>query len=157
MEDPSEDWLAPLVRDFQDRLTCGLYESIYRLNGNALDSLMRGQAHACVAGFIDLAELPVPLSVDDFLEAMRTAGPSQIQIRREGAVVHWDELHGGECVCPFVRRRVVRLHPKLCICGAHWVKHLFETVTGVPVAVETIETVATGAQSCRFRITLPAG
>ncbi len=97
------------------------------------------------------------MDLDSFLDAMRTAGPSQVEIRREGDVIHWTELHGGQCVCPFVRRRVIRLDPKLCICGAYWVKHLFETVANTPVEVETVETAATGAENCRFRITIKRG
>jgi hypothetical protein len=29
----------------------------------------------------------------------------------------WTELHEGECVCPHVRQGVIRLDPKLCLCG----------------------------------------
>ena len=148
------DWIQGLIRDYQDKLTCGLYEGIYRLEDGHLDALMQGQAHTCVAAFLDLTGLPHPMSVDDFLRAMRTAGPSQIEIQREGDVIHWTELHYGECVCPFIRRGVVRLDAKLCVCGEHWVRQLFQTVAGVAVDVETIETVATGSQNCRFRITL---
>ena len=148
------DWVQGLMRDYQDKLTCGLYEAIYRLKDGALETLMRDQAHSCVAAFLELTDLPAHMELDAFLEAMRTAGPSQIEIQREGDVIEWRERHQGQCVCPFVRRGVVRLDAKLCVCGAHWVKHLFETVTGTAVEVETIETVATGAPDCRFRITL---
>ncbi len=151
------DWVRILIRDYQDKITCGLYEAIYRLEDGAAEALMEGQARSCVAAFVQLTGLPAHMEVDAFLEAMRTAGPSQIDIQRDGDVIHWRELHQGQCVCPFVRRGVVRLDPKLCICGAHWVKHLLESITNVPVEVETMETVASGAQDCRFRITLKAG
>ena len=43
------------------------------------------------------------------------------------------------------------------MCGAYWVQYLFETVTQVPGDVETVTTVATGAEDCAFRITLKRG
>ena len=155
-QSPAADWVQNLIRDYQDTLTCGLYEAIYRLQDGALDTLMEGQARTCVAAYLKLTALPAHMEMDAFLEAIQTAGPSQVEIQREGNVIHWRELHQGQCICPFVRRGVVRLDPKLCICGAYWVKHLFETVTKTPVEVEMIETAATGAQDCRFRITLKA-
>jgi hypothetical protein len=149
---PDADWVQGLIRNFQDKLTCGLYEAIYRLDERSLGSLMHAQAHTCVAAFLDLVDLPIPMTLDAFLDAIRTSGPSQIDITREGDVIHWRERHHGECVCPFVKRGAIRLDAKLCICGAHWVERLFAVVTGTAVRVETVETAATGAQDCYFRI-----
>lgn len=146
------EWVHQLIRDFQDTLTCGLYEAIYQLDDGAVEALMDAQARICVGAFLKISNLRVPMALDDFLQAMRIAGPSLIEIRRDGDLIEWVEQHQGECVCPFVRRKVVRLDPKLCICGAHWVQHLFETVAQTRVAVETLETAATGAQNCHFRI-----
>jgi hypothetical protein len=148
------EWVQALMRDFQDQLTCGLYEAIYSLDPPSVATLMQAQARTCVATFLKFADIRLPMDLDEFLHAMRTAGPSQIEIQREGNVIHWTEQHHGDCVCPFVRRGVIRLDPKLCICGAHWVQHLFKTVTNTDVDVETGETVATGAPNCRFRITV---
>lgn len=146
------DWVQDLIRDYQDELTSGLYETIYGLDEGSLDALMQGQACACVAAFLKLSDLRAPMDLDAFLAHMRIAGPSKIDIQQESDVIHWTEQHQGQCVCPFVRRGVIRLDAKLCICGAYWVKNLFDTVAKTPVEVETVETVATGAQNCRFRI-----
>jgi hypothetical protein len=148
------DWVQQLIRDFQDKLTCGLYEAVYRLDQPNVEALMQAQARTCVGAFLDLGTLRGPLSLDEFLHAMRIAGPSQIEIRRDGDVIEWIEQHHGQCVCPFVKRDVIRLDPKLCICGAHWVKVLFETVAQTEVDVTQVETAATGAQNCHFRITV---
>jgi hypothetical protein len=153
-ETTATDWLQELIRTFQDKLTCGLYDAIYGLEPPAVDTLMRAQARTCVGAFLELGTLRTPMPLDEFLEAMRTAGPSRIDIRREGNVIHWTELHDGKCVCPFVTRNVIRLDPKLCICGAHWVKVLFETVTQTQVDVQTLGTVATGGKNCRFLVTV---
>ena len=146
------DWVQQLIRDYQDTLTCGLYEAIYRLDDRSVETLMQAQGRTCAGAFLKLSDLRGPMALDDFLKAMRIAGPSKVEIRRDGDVIEWIELHEGECVCPFVRRNVVRLDPKLCICGAHWVQHLFESVAHTRVEVETVETVATGAQNCHYRV-----
>jgi predicted hydrocarbon binding protein len=146
------DWIQQLIRDYQDILTCGLYEAIYTLDDRSVETLMRAQGRTCAGAFLKLSDLHSPMALDDFLKAMRIAAPSKIEIQRDGDVIEWIELHQGECVCPFVRRKVVRLDPKLCICGAQWVQHLFETVAHTRVEVETVETVATGAQNCHYRV-----
>ncbi len=153
-EVPAGEWVQVLIREFQDKLTCGLYEAIYGLEQRTVDTLMHAQARSCVGAFLELGTLRTPMTLDEFLEAMRTAGPSRIEIQREGNVIHWTELHEGKCVCPFVMRNVIRLDPKLCICGAHWVKVLFETVAQTQVDVQMVETAATGAKNCCFRVTV---
>ncbi len=145
-------WVQELVRDYQDKLTCGLYDAIYQLDERSVERLMQAQARTCVGAFLEFADLSPSMALDDFLQAVRTAGPSPIDIRRDGDVIEWVERHEGECVCPFVRRKVVRLDPKLCICGAHWVQQLFAAVAQTPVEVETVATAATGSQNCHFRI-----
>src|SRR5512140_2248678 len=137
--EPAE-WVQELMRDFQDSLTCGLYEAVYALDDGSVERLMHAQARTCVGAFLKLSDLRVPMSLDEFLHAMRIGGPSKIDIQRDGDTIEWVEQHQGQCVCPFVRRNVIRLDPKLCICGAHWVQHLFETVAKTRVAVETVET-----------------
>jgi hypothetical protein len=153
-EGQTADWVQNLMRDFQDKLVCGLYEAIYSLDESSQDTLMKGQARTCVAAYLDLTKLPSPMDLDSFLETMRTTGPSQVDIHREGDVINWTERHQGQCVCPFVRREVVRLAPPLCNCGSYWMQYLFQAVTKTDVEVEMLETVATGSQDCCFRITV---
>lgn len=155
-KDTTPDWVMNLIRDFQDKITCGLYEAVYSLEGEPLEKLMQGQAHACGAAYIKLYGLPDHLELDDFLARIKHTGPSQISIERDGGVIDWTELHQDGCVCPLIKRNVVPLDQKLCVCGANWVKYLFENVTATPVDVEIIETIATGAENCHFQIRLKA-
>jgi len=154
--EPAE-WVENLKRDFQDKLIGGLFETIYKMDDAAVDTLMEGEARTCVSAFIDMKSMSVPMDLDAFLETMRTSGPSQVRIEQDGDVILWTELHQGQCVCPLVTRNVIPLDPKLCICGAYWIKHLFKTAANTEVDVETIETAAHGAQNCTFRITIKPG
>lgn len=151
-EAPPATWAEDLIRDYQDKLTCGLYDAIYRLDGPSVDALMEAQARTCVGAFLELGTLKAPMSLDDFLQRIQIAGPSKIEIQREGNIIHWDEQHQGECVCPFVRRGVVRLDRHLCRCGAYWVKYLFEAVAQTAVDVDLVSSVATGSRNCSFVI-----
>lgn len=153
-EGEAAEWVQNMMRDYQNKLTRGLFETIYEADAPCADGIMDGLAKSCVAAFIDLSSIDVPMDLGAFLEHMRTSGPSQVDIQRDGNVIHWNELHKGECVCPLIRLDVIRLDPKLCVCGAQWVKRLFKVAAGTDVEVETVETAATGAQNCSFRITV---
>lgn len=155
VEGEAADWVRDLMRDYQNKLTRGIFETIYEAEPACANPVIDGLAKTCVSAFIDLTSMDVPMEVDAFLEHMRSSGPSQVDIQRDGNVLHWNELHKGECVCPLIRLDVIRLDPKLCRCAEQWVKGLFKTVTGTDVEVETVGTAATGAQNCSFRITLP--
>jgi hypothetical protein len=48
----------------------------------------------------------------------------------------------------------VRLDPKLCLCGETWVRLLIERHSRRHATVSLIESVATGAQNCIYRIRL---
>jgi hypothetical protein len=61
------EWVQKLIRDFQDKLTCGLYETIYDLGAPTRDTLMEGQARACVSAFLEMADMPAGMEMDSFL------------------------------------------------------------------------------------------
>ena len=154
-ETPGADWVEQLMRNFRDRLTGALYEGIYTLEGPELTRVLDAQAETCVHAFAALAEIPPDLPFDAFIERMKTAGPGAVQVERvSGDELLWTELHHGECVCPHVRQGVIRLDPKLCLCGETWVRLLVERHARRHATVEMVESVATGSQNCIYRIGL---
>jgi predicted hydrocarbon binding protein len=150
----SDDWIKELLSSFQDQITKGTYEAIYSLDGEARDHIMRSQATACVHAFVDLFAIPKELDLDGFLEHMKYGGSSKVDIRRENDTIEFIERHEGECMCPLVKRDAARLTPQLCDCAVHWLRMLVQRHTDKPVAVELVESVATGARDCTFRIRL---
>jgi hypothetical protein len=125
--DGGGDWVERLMASFSNRLVGGLYEGIYALEEPHLSRVLDTQAEACVHAFVALADIPAELPFDEFLERLKTAGPGRVQVERLTAdALLWTELHHGECVCPHVRREVIRLDPKLCLCGETWVRLLIE-------------------------------
>jgi hypothetical protein len=148
-------WVEDLMRRFRDGLVRGLYDGLYQLEGEPLRTVMDAQAEVCVHAFTALADIPADLSFDEFLERMKIAGPSRVRVeRRGGDELLWTELHAGECVCPHVRQGIIGLDPKLCLCGETWVRLLVERHAHRRATVELVESVATGAQNCVYRITL---
>ncbi len=148
----TEDWLAEALRNFQDAITKGTFEGIYSLDGEALDRVMHDQAEACVHAFVELFGIPADLDLDAFLEHMKYGGSSKVAIERDGNDILWREEHHGECMCPLVKRGVIRLDEKLCVCAINWLRMLVERHTDEPVRVELVESVAGGAENCTFRV-----
>lgn len=143
------------MRQFQDRLLAGLYRGLYELEDEPLRQVMDAQAESCVQAFVALHEIPADLDLDGFLERMKTAGPGRVTVTRaEDDSLLWTEWHAGECVCPHVRRKTVPLDVKLCLCGETWVRVLVERHARRKAEVELIESVATGAENCAYRIVL---
>ncbi len=149
------DWVEQLMRSFRDQLVGGLFEGVYSLEGAPLRRVMDAQAETCVHAFLALADIPPDLDFDAFLQRMKTDGPSQIKfdVVSDDEFL-WTELHHGECVCPHVRQNVIRLDPKLCLCGETWVRLLVERHARRHADVSLVESVATGASNCVYRIRL---
>jgi len=150
----SEDWLEEALRNYQDAITGGTWKGIYRLEGKALESVMHDQAEACVHAFVELFGISPALDLDQFLEQMQMGGSSKVTIERDGDTILWREEHHGECMCPLVKREVVPLDKKLCVCAVSWLRMLVERHTERTVEVELLDSVAGGSQDCSFRITL---
>jgi len=148
----SDDWLTEALRNYQDAITAGTYRGIYALDGEALERVMHDQAEACVHAFVELFAIPAELDLDAFLENIQYSGSSKVYIERDGDDILWREEHHGQCMCPLVKRGVIRLDKKLCVCAIHWVRMLVERHAGEPVQVELLESVATGADDCMFRL-----
>jgi hypothetical protein len=152
---PGTDWVEQLQRAFRDKLVGGLYEGVYALEGEPLQRVMDAQAEACAQAFVSLAEIPADLDFEGFLERMKISGPSKVELERvSDDELLWRELHRGECVCPHVRQHVIPLDAKLCICGATWVRLLVERHARRAATVTLVESVATGAQNCVYRVML---
>lgn len=151
------DWVSELMAAYRDRLVGGLYSGIYRLEGAPLREVMDAQAETCMQAFVALHDIPPDLDLDGFLERMKTAGPGRVRIDRlGGGEFLWTELHEGACVCPHVRQNIIPLDAKLCLCGETWVRLLVERHARRHARVSLVESVATGARDCVYRIVLGA-
>jgi hypothetical protein len=63
------------------------------------------------------------------------------------------------CHCPHIRPAIRGSQPvssTFCLCGSGWYKTLWEGILEQSVQVEVLDTVARGADHCRFAIYLPS-
>ena len=91
--------------------------------------------------------------LDDFLDKLEKANPNWF--KREGKIIQatFEFLDG--CVCPVIKKIP---HDSLsgtwCLCSVGLHKALFEETLGRPIEVVLEESRRTGADKCKFRITL---
>ena len=65
------------------------------------------------------------------------------------------EFKPERCECTLVEKKMIELTPRLCsACFTNWLEYMFGTVTKRTVKAELIESLATGASKCAFRIRL---
>ncbi|MGQ9529965.1 MAG: hypothetical protein ACUVQX_01265 [Candidatus Bathycorpusculaceae bacterium] len=65
------------------------------------------------------------------------------------------EFKSERCECTLVEKKMVELSPRLCsACFTNWLAYMFGAVTNRKVEAELIESLATGANKCAFRIRL---
>ncbi len=91
--------------------------------------------------------------LQNFLTKLEEANPGWL--KHEGNIVHatFEFLDG--CVCPIVKKIPHDALPETwCLCSAGLHKAFFEETLGRPVEVVLEESRRTGADRCRFRITL---
>ncbi|OGO08585.1 MAG: hypothetical protein A2Y61_06555 [Chloroflexi bacterium RBG_13_60_13] len=152
--DESLHFVQELLRADEDEIIGGLLRGLFKLDDPCLATLFAEMAGACRARFLRRAELPADIDMDGFIERMRLAGPGRIDIQRAGNEIVWSEIAEGQCSCPLVRLGVVELNPKLCACSVEWLRGVMEKFHDGDVAVELVESVANGSQSCVFRVKL---
>ena len=155
--DRSQEFMEELLRSHQDEIVRGLYRGLLALDGPAFSAVIKETASACRSRFLHVADFPASLDLDGLIERMGRAGPDRIEISRAGDEILWREHREGRCMCPLVRRGVVELGPKMCACAVEWARGLVERYHGGPVTAELLESVATGSDSCLFRIRLVSG
>ena len=148
----ADDPVEELVRHFQDQIVSGTWKGLCGLDEASFDGVMACQATSCAQAYVQLFQIPDTLDLDAFLERMALGGSSKIEFKREGNTILWNEIHGGECMCPLVKRGVVPLEPGLCRCAVHWVRDLVARRVKGPVHVRLLDSVALGSQNCTFEV-----
>lgn len=92
-------------------------------------------------------------NLEDFLDKLEKANPNWF--KRDGNIIHatFEFLEG--CVCPIVKKIPHdALSGTWCLCSVGLHKALFEETLARPVEVVLEESRRTGADRCKFRITL---
>ncbi len=115
-------------------------------------ALMEARGRSCARGGAIAAAKRCEGDVDKLVSTIAGwSGASEM--RREGNRIR---VAFTRCACPMVAEVTAPLSPTYCHCSVGWIKEMFETVSGSPVAVEVLETIKHGGTACRFDVRLEA-
>lgn len=90
--------------------------------------------------------------LDSFVSIMNEHPGARCE-KEKNTVIY--EFKPTKCECPLVSKEIIEMSPIRCsFCFTSWLEHMFGTVTKRPVKAELIESLATGASKCAFRIQL---
>jgi len=90
--------------------------------------------------------------LDSFVSVMNEHSGGRCE-KEKNTVIY--EFKPTKCECPLVSEGIIELSPIWCsLCFTSWLEHMFGTVTKRPVKAGLIESLATGASKCAFRIQL---
>lgn len=60
-----------------------------------------------------------------------------------------------KCYCSHVKEKPGLVSHSHCNCSAGWIKEMCEQVTAKSVDVDILQSVIRGAESCKFKVTMP--
>lgn len=91
--------------------------------------------------------------LDSFVSTMNEHLGARCWKEDDDTVIY--EFKPERCECPLVSEGIIEMSPIRCsFCFTSWLEYMFGTVTKRPVKAELIESIATGAPKCAFRIRL---
>ncbi len=91
-------------------------------------------------------------NLEDFFEKYNKHSGGSLKLKGNLAKATYDR-----CYCGSVSQAKEKIPLTYCYCGAGWYKRLFEEVLGRPVRVEAVQSIASGADKCLFKIVLQDG
>jgi len=147
---------AGRVEEFLRSWIRGVVEGLNEVEEETAKRILRRCGENCLKLFLeihglDLASYDLDSLVAKLDEGITTAGN---RCERRGDTILY-EFKPKRCECPLVSENIVKLTPRLCsTCFTNWLEYLFGAVSKRAVKAELIESLATGADKCAFKIKL---
>jgi predicted hydrocarbon binding protein len=115
--------------------------------------ILKRCGETCAKIFLDVYGYDLASHDLDSWIAVQNKDPGARCEKEDDSIIY--EFKPEQCECSLVFEKVVELTPRLCsACFTNWLEYMFRTVAKRPVRVEFIESLATGASKCAFRIRL---
>lgn len=136
-------WLAALMDDLDQQLGEDLARAI-----------MEGCGQLCIGQSVLQKARQIQkeaADLDDLLARLNQAHIGGGQLQREGNTIY---AAYSRCYCGSVSKARQPISATYCQCSCGWYKQLFETLLERPVQVELIDSIAHGAETCRFVISI---
>ena len=88
-------------------------------------------------------------NIKDFIEKLNQHHIGGGHLRLKGNVI---TTTYNRCYCGAVSKTKEEIPITYCYCGAGWYSRLFEEALSKPVKIKVIQTIASGADTCKFEI-----
>jgi hypothetical protein len=94
------------------------------------------------------------MDIESACEWLDSTVPHRRRFEMAGDTLYWEadvkDTYGG-CMCILVRLGIIEPRPELCICSTNYNKTALEQMTGRQVEGELVESLNSGAPSCKYR------
>ena len=91
--------------------------------------------------------------IEAFCQFLSVKWNWKVSYNKAAQVITADE-NKSECVCPLVKRQIVKDSGSLCACSEGFAEKMFNVVTGKPVKATVVRSILRDGQSCIYVINL---
>ncbi len=136
-------------------LVRGIMKGVFKLDEKARNKVLAEMGRACYEGFKDFVGTPgAGMDIESACQWLDSTVPHKRRFTMKGDTLDWEAdvkaTYGG-CMCILVRLGIIDPAPELCVCSTNYNKTALEQMTGRQVKGELVESLNSGAPSCRYR------
>jgi len=136
-------------------LVRGIMKGVFGLDDEARNRVLEEMGKACYEGFKGFVGTPpTGMDIESACEWLDSTVPHKRRFEMVGDTLCWEadvkDTYGG-CMCILVRLGIIEPRPELCICSTNYNKTALEQMTGRQVEGELVESLNSGAPSCKYR------
>jgi len=130
----------------------GIYQGLQTVDDETAKKILSKAGANCAKIYLSVYGRDLSkMTLDEWLKTEVDMGG---KVEKKGEYIVY-EFTPSKCECLLVEEGIIPLTPKLCSsCFTNWLEYQFQTMTGRKVRAELVESLATGADRCVFRIWL---
>jgi len=130
----------------------GIYQGLQTVDDETAKKILSKAGANCAKIYLSVYGRDLSkMTLDEWLKTEVDMGG---KVEKKGEYIVY-EFTPSKCECLLVEEGIIPLTPKLCSsCFTNWLENQFQTMTGRKVRAELVESLATGADRCVFRIWL---
>ena len=145
---------AGRFEEFLRRWIMGMMAGLSEVDEETARKILRKAGEECCKIFLEVYGYDLSsYDLDSLIKLLGSSPSSGCYREDENTIIY--EFKSERCECPLIERRITTLSSRLCsACFTNWLSYMFSTVAKRRVEAELIESLATGASKCTFRIKL---
>ena len=136
-------------------LVGGIMKGVFGLDEKSRNKVLEEMGRSCYEGFKEFVGTPSSgMDIESACEWLDSTVPHKRRFKMAGDTLYWEadvkDTYGG-CMCILVRLGIIEPRPELCICSTNYNKTALEQMTGRKVEGELVESLNSGAPSCKYK------